>query len=600
MKEQIKYQEIDEICPLIMQKILDDGKKVNKICTDPYLAFDSESSFFKWVAPYFCLSDKKDESRCDMTIINYLKNLVYISDSELESLYSENSLGGIISSGLTAIENSYNCGDRCNEEQYLNKIQFRTGNITLNAPTPLAKNESISAWFPEIVPNPVEISYYQKKYNNSDIFTEEQVNIIIGLMTEGDNKNDLEHSEWLLNKLNFEKEYSIYMDKNEKDSSYNLIYFLIDTFIFKLENDVSLSEDFPQNIFVEYSSLKNLIQGNRQEDLKWVNYLSSGDYFDNFKPDYVKTTGLDIGIDLDTKKQYNFDFDNLGINILNENYDKRKINKMNGLLTLNIKKEEYDYLQKKYINIFSPLFNFERLVFNTRQFSDGFQYDQHLKVIYYYDTIFSRPYRFKYSKNQYYKDKIECRRYDFDVQGFSADLNEKLDSDNTFAMITQKTNKPMFILPDSVRGKIKNIKLDEEVDNYICVDPISDMVIDSKINLYYCLTTRNYGYVNNKIESLFLHPIFRYQRSFEVEVNSYEEQFPGVTEYYSYLIAFLIVGIFIVILFGAIAVIAFVFLKKRMDRNKDVSMKQSLVKLTDSEFTSSSNRDTEKQKINND
>ena len=69
LKEKIKYQEIDEICPIIMQKVFDDGKKVNKICTDPNLAFDSEDSLYKWVAPYYCLSDKKDESKCDMTII---------------------------------------------------------------------------------------------------------------------------------------------------------------------------------------------------------------------------------------------------------------------------------------------------------------------------------------------------------------------------------------------------------------------------------------------------------------------------------------------------------------------------------------------------
>lgn len=602
LKEKIKYQEIDEICPIIMQKVFDDGKKVNKICTDPNLAFDSEDSLYKWVAPYYCLSDKKEESKCDMTIINYLKNLVYISDSEIESLYSENSLGGFISSGLTAFENSYNCGDRCSEKQYLNKIQFWTGNITLNAPSPLIKSQSLSDWFPEEVPYPVEISYYQKKYNNSEVFTEEEVNIIISLISEGDNKNDLEHSEWLLNKFNFEKEYTLFMNQKLKESSYNLIDFLIDAFIFSSENDDSQSKEFPQNIFVEYSSLKNFIQGNREEDLKWINYLSSGDYFDNFKPDYTKTTGLDIGIDLDTKKQYNFDFDNYGIITINENYDKRKINKMNGLFTLNIKKEEYDYLEKKYTNIFSPLYNFERLVYNTRKFSDGFQYDQHLKVIYYYDPISSRPYRFKYTKNQSYKGKIECRRYDFDVQSSSADLNEKLDLENPYAMITQKTNKPILILPyeNNMKNKFTNINLNEEtIDNYICVDPISDMVIDSSINLFYVLYTRNYGYVNKKLNSLYLNPIFTYQRKFEVEVNSYEQQFPGVTEYYSNFIGFVILGISIVVIFCAIAIISFILLKKKAEQNKNVSMKQSLVKLTDSEFTSNSNRESEQQKINN-
>ena len=125
------------------------------------------------------------------------------------------------------------------------------------------------------------------------------------------------------------------------------------------------------------------------------------------------------------------------------------------------------------------------------------------------------------------------------------------------------------------------------------------MVIDSNINLLYVLNTRNYGYVNKKLYNLFLNAIFLYQRKFEVEVNSYENQFPGVTEYYSNLITFVILGISIVIIFCAIAIISFVLLRKKANQNKNVSMKQSLVKLTDSEFTSNSNRESEQQKINN-
>ena len=175
-----------------------------------------------------------------MTIINYLKDLVYISDNEIQNLYSENSLGGVINSALTDIENSYNCGDRCSEKEYLNKMQFWTGKVTLNAPSPLVKSQSLSDWFPEEVPYPVEISYYQNKYNNSEVFTEEEVDIIISLVSKGDNKNDLEHSEWLLNKLNFEKEYTLFMKSNLNDLSYNLTDFLIDTFIIFLLNILPL------------------------------------------------------------------------------------------------------------------------------------------------------------------------------------------------------------------------------------------------------------------------------------------------------------------------------------------------------------------------
>ena len=254
-----------------------------------------------------------------------------------------------------------------------------------------------------------------------------------------------------------------------------------------------------------------------------------------------------------------------------------------------LKKEEYDFLKEESLQILSPLYNFEKLS-GSRKFSDGFQYDTGLDVIYYYDTISSRPLRFLKVGDETYKDKIRCRRYNLDVKDISAGINENYDLKNKYAMITQKTNKPYMISPDfnilkEYGYKYNNELKDTQRENYICVDPISDMVIDSKINLIYGIYSRNYGFVNKIVENEKIYPIFAYQRVFEVEVNSYEEIFPGVTEYYENIIIFIIIGIIVILLFTTIAIVAFCYLKKKFKKDPHVSLKQSLVPL-DSEYKS--------------
>ena len=600
LKEKTQYTEFDELCPILMQKILDDGKKVNKICTDKNIGFNTFESLYKWVEPYYCLSENKDENKCNMYIINYLKDLVYISETEINKIFGEEYLGGAINKGLDAIKNNYNCDDKCDEKDYLKKLQFWTGIVTSNAPEPLSKAETIKEWFTDEVPYPIEISYYQNKYDNVDNFTEDDIDYIINLVSENDNIYDLDNSNLINTKLKLEKEYSLYMNnKVESSSLIKLIDFLIDVFVFNDElNDNDDNSNNKQSLFVEYSTLKNLLQGNDEEDKYWIKYLSSGNYFDNFKPNYKVTTGLDIGLNLDTKTQENFDFDYLGISTNTANYNKRSFNLMNNLLTLNIKKSEYDYIKNSYIDIFSPIFNFEKLI-GKRKYSDGFQYASGLNVIYYYDSISSRPLRFIYTEDVTYKDKIECKKYNLDTKDLYADINELFDNELKYAMITQKVNKPFMLSADfeKLKKNGKNNKLkDDKKENYICLDKISDMVIDSKINLIYGIYSRNYGFVNSIIENDKFYPIFTYQREYEVEVNSYEEQFPGVTEYYENMTIFIIIGIIVIVICIAIGILACIFLNKKLKTKKE-SLKQSLVPLTDSEYTS--NRETEKKEEKN-
>jgi hypothetical protein len=341
-----------------------------------------------------------------------------------------------------------------------------------------------------------------------------------------------------------EKELSVIIKKDSTSSLVELVKFLIEAlFIYDKKKDNSL--------YITYSSVSHLIEGNNKEDETWMNYLSSGNYFENYKPGIKNTTGLNLGIDLNSKTQTNFDFDKYGIITLTD-LNERKFSKMNDLLTLNIKKKDYDFTKNEFSEFYSPIFNYE-LLLGTRKFSDGFQYHHELSVIYYYDSISSRALRFQNKGEKKYKDKIQCKNYELEDYDESYQMNEKLDLNEKYALITQRTNKPYVIMKNG----------ESNADNYICLDTVSDMVIDSNINLIYGMYSRKYGYINNRVKNNYVYPVFKYQRKYEVDIDSYEKQFIGVTEYYENYIVIIIIGVIFFAFFTTTTIISFVYLKKK-------------------------------------
>ena len=252
---------------------------------------------------------------------------------------------------------------------------------------------------------------------------------------------------------------------------------------------------------------------------------------------------------------------------------------MNNLNTLNKKKSDYDIIKDSYSDLYFPLYNFEILK-GERKFADGFQYDNTLEYIYYYDLISSRPLRFKRKENYNYKDKVDCKKYYLDTEDFSANINEIFDISNKNAMLIQKVNKPFMLSFDNAEILKKfGLELDQEnkiEENYICVDPITDMVIDSKMNFMYTLNSRKYGYLNKLMGKDVLYPLFYYQRNYEVNVDSYASQFPGVTEYYENSTVIIIIGSCLIVIFVAIAVVSFICLNKKLKLEKSLDMKEPL------------------------
>ena len=148
------------------------------------------------------------------------------------------------------------------------------------------------------------------------------------------------------------------------------------------------------------------------------------------------------------------------------------------------------------------------------------------------------------------------------------------------AMLVQKVNKP-FMLKFDTAETLKQFGNEINVDNkygenYICVDPISDMVIDSKMNFMYVINARKYGLINKNIGKDTIYPLFHYQRNYEINVDSYESQFPGVTEYYAKSTTLIVVGVILILVLVSVALVAFIYLNKKLKIERTGEMIDSL------------------------
>ena len=573
MKKVLSNYELEEICPVIMQKVLNDAKKVFKVCSDDNVNFSNEKSLNQFIKLYYCQEDTKDEKKCDESIGDYLKKIIYISDTEIANLVSTNSIiGQIISSTHDVLINKYNCQGKCTNE-YLLKVQFAKAKITQDPPEPLEKADSLKNWFTELE-DEYEIINIKKKYGNQDPFEEQDAFWIVDTKVKNGEIYDLNNTEAFMNKMKFEREYSNELfNKPDSSSLIKLMNFLLGIYVF----DDKVNKN--NSLIVTYSSIDNFLKGKSEENQYWIDYLKSGNYYENFKPKISEVTKFDFGFSFDKKEEENLNIDYIGISSKTNDFNKRRINKMNNLNTLNIKKSDYDIIKDSYSDLYFPLYNFEILK-GERKFADGFQYDNTLEYIYYYDLISSRPLRFKKKDDFKYKGKVECKKYHIDTEDFSVNINENFDKSNKNAMLIQKVNKPFMLSFDNAEILKKfGLELDQEnkiEENYICVDPITDMVIDSKLNFMYALNTRKYGYLNKNIGKNTLYPLFYYQRNYEVNVDSYESQFPGVTEYYENSTVFIIVGAVLIVIFVAIAVVAFIYLNKKVKSEGTLDIKESL------------------------
>ena len=559
----------DELCPIIMQRALDDGKKVLKICNDPNIGFNTPYILSKWFVPYKCIISD-NETNCDMSTINYLKNLVYITNNEIKEIYSNDFLGGAIDESNQILKETYGCEEECDNE-YLSKLQFWKADVTKKLPSPLTPCESICELFPDEFPYPMEISYYQKKLNDTETVLEEDVDYLINLMAKGKNILSEESSNALLQRINLEKEITLNLngEPSEKESRKKLMNILLNGYLF--END----------LYTKYENLDSILQGNMIEDKKYIDFLSSGEYFENYKPKLKKTTGFNFGINLINGDEKFKVFDRIGINAKQTDSNVlRRILNINDFSVLNIKKEEYNYLSDDFSYIESPILDSEKLN-GDKSFIDGFQYEKNEDYIYYYDEISSRPFKFKYSEEISYKDKIYCNKYVLETDDLSININEQLDKNSKKAFLNQKLNKPFII---NVKNSDLDVKIEDNLseENYICVDEVSNMVLESKLNFIYSIYTRKYGFLNSRIVDEKISPIFTYNREYEVDIDSYIETFPNVAGYYTFKLVFTIIFVIVIVVCAALALLCFMKLRRKLSVDDiNIGGDDSNIKLVD-------------------
>ena len=569
LKNKLKDQ---EICTNIYKKVLDDDTKIADICSDTKLDLKTEDSFYNYYYQlYYCQDETIDKSKCNE--IEKILTEKGLTKDNIKSLISEQStIGNIIKNYNIDLKDKYKCPGQCTNE-YLLRIQFAKATITRNPISPLEYADGLRGWFTNLKDDYEIINIL--KNNNADFdFVEQDAFYIIDTKVTNGDILDLDNSKMFKNKINFEKEYMkglINKKPEEYSSLVKLTNFLFGLFVFKNANN---------DLIVDYKSVDEFLQGECQKSPYWINKIKNGNYYENYNPKIEKITKFDFGFNFDKGTPNDVEFDYIGISTDTETLGKRGFIKMNDLLTLNIKKTEYDSLKDSLVKLNIPLFNFEKLLEENKFFSDGYQYDHRLDSIYFFDYISSRTLVFvKDSAAEEYKGRIECKKYILNENDYTFKINEFFDKSSDVLFMTQKTHKPIML--DPTKDNLLKFGYDtgKKLENYICVDPVTDMVIDSKLNFVYSINARKYGILNKNIELDAIYPLFLYSKNYEVDLDSYEENYPGAADYYETNFAFLIIGVLIVIFFSTLALIAFNRVHKQ-----DKEDKQDLTKVIGDEL----------------
>ena len=545
--------ETENLCEELFQKTLDDGKRVLKICSNKRFNLSSIEVVNEWVKPYKCALTGKYED-CNMTIYDEINKVVYFSHEDLKKFYSNDTFGYYIQYTNDIIKEHYKCKDECTD-YYLAKLQYTTCGVTKNPPDIIKdkKSDSIKDWDSNFDVE-VELKFYQK--NCSDDCNEISNGAIMSLYNTTKYILNSENNDAYNNRILIEGIFSLYSKKvYESDLGKKLNISNSQKFIDSFRDMIN-TQILKGNFYQKYSP-KNIIFGNNDEDKLYIQILSNGDFSDNFKPNKEKTTGFNF---YDIKQNEKIDFDNIQIET-KKNDDKqilRRIVKINNSTFFNIKKEEYNPLTDKTIQIDAPLYNsFDISKENDIWFSDGFQYDSNLDKIYYYDELSSRILQFDFDKKKEY-NSITCKKYILNTKNISLNLNEKVEADfnlsESFGIISQRFNKP-FVISSIDNEKIKDkIKIDDlnNKESYFCVDISTNMVLESNLNLIYSIYTKEFGNIVSMIQNYEFYPFILYNRNYSVNIDSYNKIFAETNSFKN--------GRLFVIIFSLVCALIFICL----------------------------------------
>ena len=550
-KENITDEEAKDYCMETWQEILDDGKRVLKLCYDPLLQFTTSSGLIFWSSGYDCVNKLSDEC----SLIEYLRTIIYISDEELQLFYSDDKFGQFIKGIDEIIKETYNCS--CTNEE-LAYIQWASQKVTLFPPEEIKEiaSESISNWFPDIYPIPIEFGYYSKKSGCS----EENCNSlsINNTILLGNPLNSSKITDEKALKITniFKKLFTLYLNGNEQNEFTESFGIKNPKEFFKVFDNNT--KDIFGNLFKIYDNPKDILMGYPSENSKGMQYLSKGGkYYDNFKPNISKVTGFNIYNSKNKKNDESlFDYYTISTDADKKSMELRKIVEINNISFLNIFTKEYDFTQNNFINLDINIFNFLNL--DNLLLNDGFQFSSDKKTIYYYDEFSSRLFQFDRKGNEKY-NSISCKKYEMN-NNINMNIQEKNDIefnlDEKKVLISNKFKKPMIV---STTDADLNYIDKKESNNFICVNTDTNLVIKSDFSIIYSIYSKKYETLISELENNVFYPLILYKRTFEVEKESYKDAFNFISSYRNKkklslifgligLFAFLIAGIVLIVI----------------------------------------------------
>ena len=80
------------------------------------------------------------------------------TDDEIKSIYNSYSFGNILDKSYKTLYDALKCDEKCFDDKYLFKMQYWKSYVTKNLPEG-KKCDTLSQVFPELIPEPIELSY---------------------------------------------------------------------------------------------------------------------------------------------------------------------------------------------------------------------------------------------------------------------------------------------------------------------------------------------------------------------------------------------------------------------------------------------------------
>ena len=535
--------ETDDFCAKSLQPIIDDGKRVLKICATKEFNFMNKEGLRNWMRLYPC--SYLGEAYCNVTFYDQFVVNSTIRKDEIKRIFDETYFGNFIKQGGNELKEKYLCVNvSCLGDELVQK-QFWNSNFTRNPPTEDGiKANSIYYWNKDIIDQPLEFYYFLEKFK----FNDEDVSIQLreALHTYYNasfNLLEREYSQALVHKYQLEIIRTLY-EYNISYSVYAFDYNMRDvTNFFKLMDKLFEKFIFTEKFITSYEPM-NVIKGNYIEDKFYIDLLASGPYYNNFKPKLNKSTGFVKNIHEIISDSPQYEDYTIVTSRADTTNVMRNIKKMNGHQIYSIKKEEYSIYLQKYIYVAAPLYRSELLYYDKNKWvTDGYQFPiKDRDNIYYFDEISSKKFKFDEDGSKSY-GKLKCFNYKLDDTDLVQGLREEGEDENNtiYSYSTQKFNKPIFV---STTNKNYSYKINnEEKDNYMCIDKYTNLVLDSSFTLIYALDTKGFNFLNKKVGEAKKMPIFEYTRKFSIDEDSYNSNFSNVKTYYLIRLIIIIVGV---------------------------------------------------------